>query len=289
MTRIDEQWEADIVEMQEFKRANRGHRYILTIIDSFSKYAFAVALKDKTGSTIEKALRGIFMERHPQNFRTDKGKEFLNRSVKTLMEKLQINFFTSNDSNIKCAIIERFNRTLKGRMFKYFTANGTRKYIDVLSDLLTSYNNSYHRSIGMTPSQVTYFNSSKVYQNLYRGKKTVSRNARIGIGSAVRVKYDKKPFDKAFYPNWEDQVQKVIAVKGGMRKPTYELEQDDGAKSKRRFYAEEIQEVAPSSYRIEKILRRRTRNGIKQFFVKWLGYSDVYNSWVNDTDIVSLR
>lgn len=289
VSKIDEQWEADIVEMQDFKRVNNGYRYILTMIDSFSKYAFAVPLRDKTGGSVATALREIFSKRHPQNLRTDKGKEFLNAHVQKLLKDLQINFFTSNDSTIKCAIVERFNRTLKGRMFKYFTANGTRKYVNILPDLLTAYNNSHHRSIGMTPSQVTYFNSSKVYSNLYNGKENTIKTKGVVIGSSVRAKYDQKPFNKAFYPNWEDQVQRVVQIKKDQNRPTYVLEQDDGTRSKRKFYPEEIQEVAPSTYRIEKVMRRRTQNGIKQLYVKWLGYSDVYNSWVNESDIVSLK
>lgn len=258
VSRIDEQWEGDIVEMQDFKKWNRGNRYILTIIDSFSKYAFAKPLKDKTGPSFAKILHEIFSKRQPQNFRTDKGKEFLNCHVKKLMKDLQINFFTSNDSNIKCAIVERFNRTLKGRMFKYFTANGTRKYIDVLEDLVASYNNSFHRSIGMTPAQVTYFNSSKVYFNLFSKSSATSKTPKIDLGSSVRVKYDKKPFDKSFYPNWEDRIQKVVQIRSGQKRPAFVLEQPDGTKSKRKYYAEEIQRVAPSAYRIEKVLRRRT-------------------------------
>lgn len=289
VSKIDEQWEADIVDMQEFKRSNAGNRFILTVIDSFSKYAFAIPLKDKTGPSVARALREIFNRRHPQNFRSDKGKEFLNCHVESLMKELQINFFTSNDSTIKCAIVERFNRTLKGRMFKYFTSHGTRKYVDVLAELIYAYNNSIHRSIGMTPSQVTYFNSSKVYHKLYDNIKHIPMGSKIKIGSKVRAKYDKKPFDKAFYPNWEDQVQKVVRIREGAKKPTSVLERENGQQSTRKYYPEEVQQVAPLAYRIEKILRRRTQNGIKQMFIKWLGYSSNHNSWVNESDIVEPR
>jgi len=136
---IDEQWEADLVDMREFSKQNENY-YILTVIDCFSKYAFPVPMKNKTGVELVEALKKIFSIRKCLILRTDRGTEFLNRSVQTFLEQNEVQHITSFNQDIKCAIVERFNRTLKSKMFKFFTAKGTRRYIEELSNFLISYN-----------------------------------------------------------------------------------------------------------------------------------------------------
>src|SRR5882757_266855 len=144
----DQQWEADLVDMQEYKRVNKGNNYILTVIDVMSKYAWAEPMKNKTGKEMVLAFNRILdKNRKPFYLRTDQGKEFLNKEFKALLIQHKIHHFTSRNKDIKCAIVERFNRTLKGRMFKYFTAKGIRIWYNILDDLLTAYNNSKHSSI----------------------------------------------------------------------------------------------------------------------------------------------
>lgn len=292
VSRIDEQWEADIVDMQEFRYKNRGYKYILTIIDCFSKYAFAVPLKNKSGKTVAEALEKIFKYRYPQSLRTDRGKEFLNSSVQNLLKDLQINYFSTKNSDIKCAIIERWNRTIKGKMYKYFTANGTRKYVDVLDKLVDAYNTTHHRSIKMKPAEVAYFNAPTVYHNLYHNKYQMRKNhhkAHPKINDTVRVKYDSKPFDKSFYPNWSDQVHTVEKVSRKSFKPVYTIRKEDGAIVDRKYYGDELQSINPSSYRIDKVLKTRIRDGKRQLLVRWLGYSKNYDSWIDEDQIVPIK
>ena len=94
---------------------------------------------------------------------TDKGKEFLNVNVKKLLKKYSVELWISNNEDIKASIVERFNRTLKTRMYKYFTANNTRRYIDVLQDLVDGYKNTLHSSIKMAPSKVR--DSDHIFDN----------------------------------------------------------------------------------------------------------------------------
>ncbi|RWS18254.1 uncharacterized protein B4U80_06395, partial [Leptotrombidium deliense] len=131
---IDEQWQADLVDMKEFEKENDGIKYLLTIIDVLSRYAMVSPLNNKSGLGVSKAFEKLFQERKPVYLQTDKKKEFYNDSMKQLLNKLNIRHFSTENSDIKCAIVERFNRTLKGRMFRYFTHSNTRRYIDVLQD-----------------------------------------------------------------------------------------------------------------------------------------------------------
>lgn len=292
---IDEQWEADLVEMQEFSRQNQSYRYILTVIDCFSKYAWAVPIKNKTAKLVTSAFESILAERTPAALRTDKGKEFINSGFSKLLENHCIRYYSSSNRDIKCAIVERFNRTLKAKMFKYFTSKGTRKYVDVINKLLKSYNNAYHRAIKMPPIKVNQSNSSQVFQNLY-GKSCLrdvyrsnKKIPRLEEADQVRVKYKQKPFDKGFYPNWSDQIYNISSIDKVQLLPVYTLNSEIGEKVvDKKFYDKEVQHVKADEHRVEKVLKRRVYKGKIQYFVKWLGYSTTHNSWINSDDLKSL-
>ena len=97
----------------------------------------------------------------------DNGTEFYNPTFKALLAKNNIKMY-STDSDVKASVVERFQRTIKEKMWRYFTANGTNRWIDILDDLILSYNDSYHRSIKCKPNQVNKSNEAQVYQNLYK-------------------------------------------------------------------------------------------------------------------------
>ena len=143
-------------------RDNNGVKYLLTVIDVFSKYGWMIPLKTKTGVEVAGALKEIFKQRKPGLLWTDKGIDFFNRHVKGLVDL----YTTENEE--KSSVAERWNRTMKERMFKYFTANNTRRYIDILDHLVDKYNYTIQSSIKMTPVQATERkNENKVYKNLY--------------------------------------------------------------------------------------------------------------------------
>ena len=159
---IDKELEADLVIMDSLSKENNGYKYILTVIDVLSKYAWVEPLKTKSGENLVKAFEKILKKgRKPEKLHSDKGTEFTNRLFQTLLKKKKISFFTTYNET-KASVVERFNRTLKGKMWKYFTANNTLKYIDVLQKLVRSYNHSRHRSIGTRPSDVNLKNESVV-------------------------------------------------------------------------------------------------------------------------------
>ena len=125
------------MDMQAFTKFNRGVKYLLAVID-ISKYGWLIPLKDKTG-------KSVFKERKPEKMWVDKGKDFYNKYVKDLIKL----YLTENEE--KSSMVERWIRTMKEKMWKYFSANSTNVYIDVLSDLVREYNNTRHSSIKMTP------------------------------------------------------------------------------------------------------------------------------------------
>ena len=120
---IDEIFAADLVEMQKFAKLNKGYRYLLTCIDIFSKYSWVIPLKDKKGINVKNALQKIFKQRKCKFLWTDRGKEFYNKQVQDLLNEYNIKLYSTNNSDIKSSVVERFNRIFKNMMYKKFTEN----------------------------------------------------------------------------------------------------------------------------------------------------------------------
>ena len=182
--------------MSQYSKDNDGYRYILTAIDIFSKYAWAVPLKNKSEKALVEAFRKIFkLGRKPQKLQTDKGTEFINRGVQALLKENGVDFFTTNNET-KASVVERFNRTLKSRMWKYFTAKNTHRFINVLSDLMKGYNNSFHGNIQTKPSSVSKNNEEFVWQSLYES----SFEVKSSKSRPIQFKFQKQdPSRKVIY------------------------------------------------------------------------------------------
>ena len=167
VTETDGQWQADLVDISSLARFNKGYKFLLTCIDVFSKFAWVLPLKNKTGESLVNGFQSILdLGRSPEKLQTDKGTEFLDRNFQSFPKEKSIHFFTTN-SELKARVVECFNLTLKTRMWKYFTAKNTLVYIDILQDIVHGYNNSYRRSIGQAPASVSLLNVGQVRRKLY--------------------------------------------------------------------------------------------------------------------------
>ena len=205
---IDEIWAADLVDMQQFSRWNKGYKYLFMVIDVFSKYGWIVPLKDKRGETVTDAFKTIFKEgRKPLYLWVDKGKEFYNKHLKDLLEKYNIQMY-STENEEKSSVVERWNRTIKTKMWKQFTVQGNTMYLDILPKILKQYNNTIHSSIKMTPVEASKKkNEGVVYFNLYGEIEQVSLKLKFKVGDKVRIsKYKRNVFDKGYTPNWTEEL-----------------------------------------------------------------------------------
>ena len=168
---MDEQWVADLIEVQSITKQNKGYRYLLTVIDVLSKYAWVQSLKKKTGKDVTEAFRRVLTQaegRKPLKLQTDAAKEFYNGTFQELMKREKIHHFSTH-GDAKASVVERFNRTLKSKLYRYFMAANTLRFVDVLPKLVQQYNDTYHRSIGMAPAKVTPWNVQDVWHRLYDG------------------------------------------------------------------------------------------------------------------------
>ena len=284
---IDEQWAADLIEVINIAKYNRGYRYLLTVVDVFSKHAWVQPVKNKTGKAVTDAFEKILKTggRKPINLQTDDGKEFYNKTFQELMKRNDIHHFsTSGDS--KASVVERFNRTLKQRLYRYFTIKNTLNFVPVLQDLVQGYNGSYHRSIKMAPVKVTGQNEERVWNNLYakRLKRTRSR-PKLKVGDRVRLNKKYRVFKKGYLPGWTEEVFVVSRVVPGVLS-TYKINEWDGTPVKGTFYAEDVQKVNVTDddlFRIEKIVKRKG----DKVLVRWKGWPDKYDSWIDKRSLQS--
>ena len=153
---IDSLWETDLAFVQDVAKENGGVNYLLVVIDVLSKYVWVRLMKNKTACSVLEVFDSIVSEgRKPEKLRTDKGTEFLNGSFQQYLKKKNIQFYMANNEP-KASVVERVNRTLKSKLYHYFTAVNSLRYIDVLQEMVDSYNNTYHRSIGRAPATVSY-------------------------------------------------------------------------------------------------------------------------------------
>lgn len=266
---VDDVWSCDLVEMQEWSEQNRGYRYMLNVIDVHSKYAWSIPLKDKTGKTVLDAFKQIVKSsgRKPDHVWVDEGKEFYNKHMDEWIEANDIIRYSTHGEH-KSAVVERFNRTLKTIMWKRFTAENTRNWIDMLDKLLFQYNNKKHSTIKMTPTEASQHDNPV----------NIEGKSKFSVGDQVRISRIKGIFEKGYLPNWSEALYTVHEVKRTVP-ITYILKDMNGEIITGGFYTEELQKSKQELFRIEKIVRKKKIKGIEHGLVKWLGYDNKFNEW----------
>ena len=286
---VDDIWGADLIDMRALSKVNDDFKYVVMVIDVFSKYGWAVPIKYKTGEEVRNALESIFKKATPHKIWSDDGNEFYNVKVKRLLQKHNISIYSTGNEE-KCSVIERWNRTIKGQLWKYFTANGTHKYIDILQPLIDKYNTTKHRSIGFTPSDARKpANYQQVFHNLYYKKvKENLKTPKFVVGDKVRLAVKKDKFEKAYIINWSDRVYTIQKVLNTIPH-TYIVQDERGKRHKGTFYEQELQANHDQRFRIEKILRYKTEKGKRYALVKWIGYDSSYNSWEPVDGLINLK
>jgi len=219
-------FQADLVDLTSISSTNNGVRYLLTCIDVFSKKAWAVAVRQKTASAVVKAFESIVLRSPtPRMLQTDKGTEFLNSTFQKLWKKYNIHFYTSENEDIKAAVVERFNRTLKTKMYRYFTF---KKYISLcrrstVADRLLQFNTtSIYR---MSPDQVNKENEQQVRMCLYPEKKTKQKTRwHFNIGDHVwMASHRTSAFTKGYTVKWSRKLF-IVTKREKMEPPTYRLQ-----------------------------------------------------------------
>ena len=279
--------------MQKYGRKNKGNNWILTGVEILSRYAFAVPVYRKNTESMTRAVDILlekFKERfgkYPKVIQFDEGKEFYNVGVKTLLKEHDVEYFSSR-SEKKAAIVERFNRTLKTMMWKYFYAESTENWFDVLDELVENYNNTNHSAIHMKPKDVDEKNENEVWITLYGSDFGELPLPKFRVGDTVRVVEYKNVFAKGYKANFLEEIYEVTKVIRGDPN-VYELKDpEDGEPIFGKFYEEELSAVSKrKGSEVEKILKKQG----KMALVKWQGYDDKEagsRSWIPLSSVPSV-
>lgn len=296
VTNINDQFQADLLDVSNISKSNNGFNFLLCVIDIFSKRAFVEPLKNKSATSIIQAFSKIFKNEKCLKLEHDKGKEFISSTVKEFFKKNKINAFVTNNPDTKASVIERFQGTLRRKMWRYFSYAGNNNYIPVLQSLVESYNNAKHSAIGMAPNQVTSNNVLQVWKNLYGGegryKQILFRSQtepKFKVKDKVRITREKYKFEKGATSNFTHEIF-LIAKVIKSNPPTYRLKDLKHESITGRFYEPELQKVTVTKntlYKIDKIIGSRGRGVRKQLLVKWKGYSEKFNSYILAKDLVN--
>ena len=235
---IDDTWQADLVDLSNLSEVNDDYKWLLTVIDVFSKFAWAIPLKNKQSNSV----------------------------------------------------VEGFQK-----MWRYFTFRQSHRYIDILQDIVYSYNHTFHRTIKTSPNEVNKINEELIFKNIYGyskdlGDSTVVKN-KFKVGDKVRISKYKNIFEKSYTPNWTREI--FIVDKILPRVPTvYILKDQNNEIIQGIFYEQQMEKIFKNDdiYYVEKIIKsRKNKKGIKEYFIKWLGYPDKFNSWEPLKNIIELN
>ena len=212
--------------------------------------------------------------RKPNKIWVDKGSEFYNNSFKKWLKDNDIEIYSIHNEG-KSVAAKRFIRTLKNRSYKYMTAISENVYIDKLDDIVDEYNNTYQRTIKMKPVDVkdnTYIDFEKEAND---------KDPKFKVGDHVKISKYKNIFAKECKPNWSEEVFISSKIKNTVPW-TYVINDLNGEEIIETFYEKELQKTNKKEFRLEKVIKRKG----DKLYVKWKGYDNSFNSWIDKKNLV---
>ena len=291
---LRQQVQMDLIDVANLATQNDNTKFLLTAIDMFSKILICIPMQNKTGASSKVAVGQVLMQLgdKPKKIMTDAGMEFLNAQVQTLLDEEGVTHFTPG-SDMKCVGVERVNKTLQRKIYQHMTEYRTDRYIDVLQDLVSSYNNSTHSSIGVTPVEaedpVNHLKVLDMLNEHYSDIVEKRKKPKFEVGNTVRVAKLKSKFHRSYNAQQNEELYEIMRINQDMPIPLYylksleELDDIEGG-----FYANELTLVNFDVFDIDRVLKRRTHRGVRQALVKWRGYHNNYNSWIPEVDLINL-
>lgn len=290
---INEVWEADLTDYRAFKEYNDNYSYLLCVIDCVSKRAWVEPLKNKTAEVVLDGFKSIFSrseKNKPYCIQSDKGAEFINSKITAFFQKQNINFRTARSPDVKASVCERFQKTLKERIQRYFTYKNTRRYIDVLQQIVDSYNETKHSSTKMKPAAVTSANAHEAVRNIRkRFKDPPPRKPKYAVGQYVRISRAKGVFAKGYEAGYTEEIFIITKINQTRTPHVYEIKDQAGEIIDGFFYEQELSPVNKNleeeEFLIDKVIKRKGKGKNAQVFVSWRGYPAKFNSWIPASDI----
>ena len=271
-------------------------KFILLIIDCFSRFVWTYPLKSKSGPDVASALREWLDDcgESPRAFSTDLGREFFNPQVRDLLARNGVEQQRALGT-CKAAYAERANKTLQILLYKFMSDSGSGRFLPMLDRLTDTYNNRRHRSLeGMTPSEADDPANEEAVREIQnkRFRKVKKKRPSFKLNEIVRVKIDAKalePASRSYNRQFKDEFYVVRDINDRLPVPMYYLTAaEDDEEIEGGFYSNELTRVGGDVFRVERELDRRGRGRTAEVLVKWQGFSPRWNSWVPARNIRDL-
>lgn len=285
------EWQADLTVFDRLSKHNRGHKYLLVCIDTLSRMLFVEPVKTKSSQDMMGAFDRLFERSKyvPWKLLTDQGVEFTAKQMQQYFKSKDVEHFCMFTSpQFHAGMAERANRSIKERLYRYFTERNSQTWINVVQDIVHAINYSQNSSIGMRPVDVNFRNAEEVRQKIEEKARATrpKRPARFKAGEKVRIEKYKHVFQKGYLPRFTKEVFVVAEVHNERSPVVYRLQDAAGGTIKGWFYGNDLCRIRKRNddveplYDIERVIRRKIRAGIEYVLVKWKGYSQRYNSWI---------
>lgn len=298
------EWQCDLADFRRIARQNRGYHYLLVCIDTLSRQLFVEPVRSKHSKNMIDAFEKLFERAGaiPWKLLSDAGLEFTARPVQKFFREKEVEQFCMQTSpRFHAGMAERANRSIKERLYRYFTEHKTRRWIDVIQLIVAGINNSINSSTGMRPVDVNYANAERLRKQLKAKAEAELANGggrwrrqRFHVGDTVRVEKQKHIFQKGYVPNFSSDVFVIDRVRlVHFQPPTYRIRDQNGKQMPGWFYANDLCPIKvhgnrkDALYDIDRVLKEEERNGVKYALVKWKGYGVQHNSWIPVNSIIS--
>ena len=246
---IDDLWVADLLIMKQYARENKWYKYILNVMDAFSKFVWSEPLKKKDGYETAKAFETIIKraktDNHniPKLLHCDKGTEFKNKDFNAMLKKYGIKMYHTENEE-KSAIIERYHRTLNEKLKVKFQVRNSHKWYDILQELTDEYNkHDFHHTIKMRPVDVTKENEADLLKMYNDREHDIPRKSpKFDIDDRVRISAKKDVFSNKYNQNWTSEIFIITQVLN-TRPVTYKIKDENGEDIIGSFYEKELQKT----------------------------------------------
>lgn len=292
-----ELFQSDVVYIDDalMQEASGGHKYLLVIIDCFTRYLWTFALKQITGKNVAKCLRELFQETKPEKFCSDKGKEYQNRDVKQVMKDFNVVFYPASGLH-KAAFAEAVNKTIKKLIIQKCNHLNSNNWVsdNILGECMEIYNKGPHEGINkMTPEEAEKPENQRKLRRWnfekYVEAETHRKPAKYKVGDTVRLAAIRTKFHRNFHQNYTQETWIISKVMTNLPQARYKVKDEKGEELDDILHENELIRYTPSDeYRIEKILKRRVRKGKREVLVRWLHYGPEHDTWEPEENLRNL-
>lgn len=287
--------QADLIDIRTLQQTNDGVNYLLLAIDVFTRKVHVYPLKRKTAVEMIKALRQYLHDLGPPTpkiLMTDAGTEFWARNVRDFLGSKGIILQLAHGTS-KASYAERANKTIQVLIYKYLSDQETTRYINVLPNLIKTYNSRGHRNLKyMSPNDADKPENEQRVRAIAveRYSKIRRKSPTLQLGDVVRIKTDPQNVDparRAYAEQYKGEYFIIIRINKTLPIPLYYLvSMNTNEHIKGGFYSNELSKIQGDVFKIEEVLRERGRGNNKEILVKWKFFNDTHNSWIPARNIV---